>query len=39
MDFSGVMGFDGRIYVAGGIGAKNSTLLSCERFDFSRNKW
>ena len=38
-DFGAAVGFDGRIYLVGGIGNKDTTLISCERFDFEKRKW
>ena len=33
------MGYDGYLYVAGGINSSNIILNSCERYCFKTNKW
>lgn len=38
-DLGFCLGYDGYIYVAGGVNTSNNILNSCERFNFEKNAW
>jgi len=38
-DLGFCLGYDGYIYVAGGINLSNNILKSCERFNWESNTW
>jgi N-acetylneuraminic acid mutarotase len=38
-DLGFCLGYDGHIYVAGGVNTSKNILKSCERFNWDRNIW
>ena len=38
-NFAATLGYDGKLYIAGGVGSKGEILAGCERYDWKKSKW